>query len=71
MEQTPYPSDLTDEQWKLIEPFIPPAKHGGRPLTVSMQEVLNAILYLIPIVQNRCACSSFRAKRSRVEKSDL
>ena len=52
MERTPYPSDLTDEQWKLIEPFVPPAKHGGRPRTVSMQEVVNAILYL-----NRTSCS--------------
>ena len=52
MERTPYPSDLTDEQWKLIEPLIPPAKSGGRPRTVSMQEVVNAILYL-----SRTGCS--------------
>ncbi|HMF17017.1 MAG TPA: IS5/IS1182 family transposase, partial [Gemmataceae bacterium] len=31
MERTPYPTDLTDEQWKLIEPMLPPAKPGGRP----------------------------------------
>jgi putative transposase len=52
MERTPYPSDLTDEQWKLIEPLIPPAKPGGRPRKVSMQEVVNGILYL-----NRTGCS--------------
>lgn len=46
MERTPYPSDLTDEQWKLIEPVIPPAKFGGRPHTVNMREVINAVLYL-------------------------
>ena len=46
MERAPYPSDLTDEQWKLIEPLIPPAKPGGRPRIVSMQEVVDGILYL-------------------------
>jgi putative transposase len=52
MERTPYPSDLTDEQWQLIEPLIPAAKPGGRPRTVNMQELINAILYL-----NRTGCS--------------
>jgi putative transposase len=45
--RTPYPSDLTDAQWELVAPFIPPAKHGGRPRTTDMREVLNAILYLL------------------------
>jgi putative transposase len=40
-----YPSDLTDEQWAIIEPLIP-VNHVGRPREVDMQEVLNAILYL-------------------------
>jgi putative transposase len=52
MERTPYPSDLTYEQWKLIEPLIPLPKPGGRPRSVNMQEVINAILYL-----NRTGCS--------------
>jgi len=41
-----YPTDLTDAQWALIEPLIPPAKHGGRPRSVDMREVLNTLLYL-------------------------
>ena len=41
-----YPSDLTDREWLIIEPFIPPAKPGGRPRTTDMREVVNAILYL-------------------------
>ncbi len=41
-----YPSDLTDREWWIIEPFIPPAKPGGRPRTTDMREVINAILYL-------------------------
>lgn len=42
----PYPSDLTDEQWRLIEPLIPKAKRGGRPRTTNMREVINSIRYL-------------------------
>jgi putative transposase len=40
-----YPSDLTDDQWSLIEPLLPPAKHGGRPRTVDLREVVNTLLY--------------------------
>jgi len=48
-----YPSDLTDEQWALVEPLIPPARteQGGRPREVNMREVVNAILYI-----NRSGC---------------
>ena len=49
-----YPSDLTDEQWAIVAPMIPPAKQskrGGRPREVDMREVLNTILYL-----NRSGC---------------
>jgi putative transposase len=41
-----YPSDLTDEQWELIEEVIPGPKPGGRPRAVDMREVINAMLYL-------------------------
>ena len=41
-----YPSDLTDQEWLIIEPLIPPAKHGGRRRTTDMREVMNGILYL-------------------------
>jgi len=46
MERNPYPTDLTDEQWQLIEPLLPPAKPGGRPRKTNLREVLNALLYL-------------------------
>ena len=42
-----YPSDLTDAEWALIAPLIPPAKHGGRKRTVDVREVLNGIFYLL------------------------
>lgn len=41
-----YPSDMTDAEWALTAPFVPPAKRGGRPRTADMREVLNAILYI-------------------------
>jgi putative transposase len=41
----PYKTDLTDDQWKLIKPLIPPAKPGGRPREVHMREILNTLLY--------------------------
>jgi len=42
-----YPTDLTDEQWAILEPLIPAAKHGGRPRSVDIREVINSILYLV------------------------
>jgi len=47
----PYHTDLTDEQWAILEPLIPAAKHGGRHRAVNMREVINTILYL-----NRTGC---------------
>jgi hypothetical protein len=43
MARTPYPSDLTDAQWLIIEPLIPPAEPGGRPREVNFREVINAV----------------------------
>jgi len=42
-----YPSDLSDSEWALIEPAIPPAKHGRRRREVNVREVLNAIFYVL------------------------
>jgi transposase len=42
-----YPSDLTDAEWALVLPLIRPAKHGGRPRTVDVREVLNAVFYVL------------------------
>jgi transposase len=42
-----YPSDLTDEEWALVEPEIPPAKGGGNKRTVNIREVLNGLLYVL------------------------
>ena len=41
-----YPSDISDEEWAILEPLIPPAKPGGRPRTTHIREVINALFYL-------------------------
>ena len=42
-----YPSDLTDDEWALVEPLIPPAKRGGDKRTVIMREVVNGLMYIL------------------------
>src|SRR6266849_4731596 len=46
MKRRSYPSDLSEREWAILEPLIPPAKPGGHPRTTDMREVINAILYL-------------------------
>ncbi len=47
MSRKRYTSDLTDKEWDILEPLIPPAKHGGRPRTVNLREIVNAIFYVL------------------------
>lgn len=42
-----YPSDLTDEEWALIGPLIPPAKRGGNKRTVEERAVVNGLMYIL------------------------
>jgi putative transposase len=42
-----YPSDITDAQWALIEPHLPPEPGGGRPRKTDARDVLDAILYIL------------------------
>jgi|SRR5215472_2358109 len=42
-----YPSDLSDAEWAILEPLIPPEKPGGRARQVDMRAVLNAIFYVL------------------------
>jgi putative transposase len=46
MRRRDYPSDLTDQEWAILEPLIPKALPGGRPRTTNMREVINALFYL-------------------------
>ena len=45
MERKAYSTDLTDREWELLKPLIPPPKPGGRPRKMDMREVMNAICY--------------------------
>ena len=42
-----YPSDLTDEEWALVAPLIPPAKRGGNKRHVNVRDVMNGIMYVL------------------------
>ena len=38
---------LTDDQWRMLQPMIPPAKPGGRPRTTDMRCLLDSVFYLL------------------------
>ena len=42
-----YASDLTDAEWALIEPFMPLPPHRGRPRTVALRRIVEAIFYML------------------------
>jgi len=45
--RNPHPSDVTDDEWVMIAPVIPPAKRGGRRRSVDEREVVNGLLYVL------------------------
>jgi putative transposase len=45
--RTVYPSDVTDNEWLILEPLIPPVKSGGRPANHTRREIVNSILYVL------------------------
>ncbi len=48
MNRKPYPGDVTDQQWALIEPLLPRVRRrpsSGQPREVDLREVLNALFY--------------------------
>ena len=47
MPRRAYPTDLTDDEWRVVSPLIPAAKSGGRPRSRDPREVLNAVRYLL------------------------
>jgi transposase len=44
---TSYPSDLSDAEWDILEPLLPPTKPGGRNRLYSMRDIVNAIQYVL------------------------
>jgi len=47
MERKEYPTDLTEEQWLLVEPFLPKPSRVGAPRQIDRRLVINAILYTV------------------------
>ena len=67
-----YPSDLTDAEWTLVEPLIPPAKRGGGKRTVNMREVVNGLMYVLSTgCQWRAIPKDFPAKSTIYGYFDL
>ena len=46
-DQLRYGSDLTDAEWEIIAPFMPPPAKTGRPRLWTMREIMNAIFYVL------------------------
>lgn len=64
MARKPYATDVTDEQWAMMEPLLPGTKPGGRPRTTDLREVVNTLLY-----QNRTGCQYDLLPHDLVPKS--
>ena len=47
MDRQAYPSDLSDAEWRQLEPLLPAPKPGGRPIKYPRREVINAIMYVL------------------------
>jgi len=47
MARRPYPTDLSDREWELIEPLLPKPKRRGPKPNVNLREIVNAIFYLL------------------------
>ncbi len=47
MSRKAYPSDMTDAQWELLEPLIPPMPEGAPHVLYERREIVNAILYVL------------------------
>ena len=60
-----YPSDLTDAEWAIVEPMIPPARHGGRKRSVNVREVLNGISTSYGPAANGRLCQKTCRRRAR------
>ena len=67
-----YPSDLTDDEWALVEPLIPPARRGGNKRHVDEREVMNGIMYILSTgcqrraIPKRLAATQHGARLSRL-----
>lgn len=47
MPRRPYPSDLNDAEWVVLEPLLPPVRPGGRPRAHALREIVDAMRYVL------------------------
>ena len=47
MARRPYPTDLSDAEWAILEPLVPAPKPGGRPALHARREIINGIRYVL------------------------
>jgi putative transposase len=47
INRKPYSTDISNQQWSILEPLIPAPKTGGRLRSVNMREIINAIFYIL------------------------
>ena len=66
-----YPSDLTDGEWSVLAPLIPPVKHGGRPRAVDIRAVIGGLLYVLETVsvRGRGGISAVSARRAECPRT--
>ena len=60
-----YPSDLTDAEWAIVAPMIPPGRHGGRRRSVNVREVLNGISTCCGLAASGRRCPRICRRRAR------
>jgi len=66
-----YPSDLTDAEWALIAPFIPPPRSRGRGRKTDMHKVMNAILYVLATAVTFIKLAMIRIMRCRLASPSI
>jgi transposase len=54
-ERQPYPSDLSNAEWRILEPLLPPERPGGRHRGYAIRDVIDAIQY---VLRNGCSWRS-------------
>src|SRR5919112_6261818 len=67
----PYPTDLSDAEWKCIEPHLPTPRAAGRPRRHSLREILDASTWSKVAVLGACCRMSFRLGKRSTTTSGL
>ena len=58
MVSHPYSTDLSNQEWAVLVPLLPPAKPGGRPRSINLRRILDGIFY---VLRSGCECAPVAA----------